>query len=337
MKALLMSVSIIILCILFACAHSDNEIILSFTGDILLSRGVGEKVSEEGYDYPYSSVKSIFQSDDYTIGNLESPITVQEKSVCKSKEILFKADVENAASLKKAGYEMLVLANNHAMDYYAKGLEETMINLENASLEYVGAGSDYDQAHRLKIVKLKNSTFGFKAYSVFPPEGYANSHVTPQISIYDKAKIESEIKEAKKSCDFLIVSIHWGNEYEKYPSEHQKKMAQDIIDAGADAIIGHHPHVLQSIEKYKDKYIFYSLGNFVFDRQIQSGTDQTVILRLHYRDKSNVEWEVIPVVISDCRPRPALEEDGQKIVKELQRISGEDIVIEKKNGIWLLQ
>jgi len=323
--------------LLVGCTHPTEKVVLSFTGDILLSRGVGEKVSEEGTDYPYIEVAELLNSDDMTIGNLECPITVEGDAVYKYKEIIFKANPENSKSLRKAGYDMLNLANNHTMDYGSVGLEETIKNLESSSISFVGGGNNYEQARKLKVEELNGSTFGFLGYSVFPPEGYIHVAEKPTVSHYDNRLIKSEIEEAKKECDYLVVSMHWGNEYDKYPSEQQKKVAKQIIDAGADVIIGHHPHVLQSIEKYKGKYIFYSLGNFIFDRQIQNGTDETVILQLHYSEKSDVRWEVIPVIINDCQPRLALKDEAQEVVGDLARISSEDIVIIKKNDRFILQ
>lgn len=283
-----------------------RQITISITGDIMLSRGVSQYLDQSGYNYPYAQVRDIFLQDDWTIGNLECPITGQENAADKTKRFIFRADVENAAALAQAGYDCLVLANNHTMDYLSEGLLDTMKNLEQNGLKFAGAVEN--AAGNSTCTFQKNGiTVGLLAYSAFPPEGFFYNPDKPSvryISTMDLSRLASDIA-AMADCDFTIVYFHWGIEYAPYRSESQELMAKTAIDAGADFVVGAHPHVLQDAEVYNGKYIYYSLGNFIFDRQIPPGTDESMILQLTITKDGLAGIEEIPVKIEAGRPVPA--------------------------------
>jgi gamma-polyglutamate biosynthesis protein CapA len=164
-------------------------------------------------------------------------------------------------------------------------------------------------------------TIGFLGYSAFPPEGYFYFEDRPGIAHVDSERLGNEICNARKHCDFLIVSFHWGKEFEFFASESQKKLARLAIDNGADTVVGHHPHVLQGVEMYKGKFIAYCLGNFIFDRQIPEGTDETVIVNLLLSKEGIRQIVLVPVRIADSRPEPARAEDAQYILDRLRLYS----------------
>lgn len=280
-----------------------SQITISLTGDIMLSRGVGQYLDEYGFDYPYDEVREIFLQDDWTIGNLECPITGLENAADKTKRFVFRADEENAAALARAGYDCLVLANNHSMDYLSGGLYDTMMNLKKNGLTTAGAveNSTGDSAC---IFQKNGITVGLLAYSAFPPEGFFYNRDKPSvqyISTMNVNRLEPDLA-ALADCDFTIVYFHWGVEYAPYRSESQEIMARAAIDAGADFVVGTHPHVLQDTEVYNGKYIYYSLGNFVFDKQIPPGTDESMILQLTITKDGLAGLEEIPVTIEAGRP-----------------------------------
>lgn len=283
-----------------------RQITISITGDIMLSRGVSQYLDQSGYDYPYAQVRDIFLQDDWTIGNLECPITGQENAADKTKRFIFRADVENAAALAQAGFDCLVLANNHTMDYLSEGLLDTMMNLEQNGLTFAGAVENA-AGDSTCTFKKNGITVGLLAYSAFPPEGFFYNPDKPSvryISTMDLSRLASDIA-AMADCDFTIVYFHWGIEYAPYRSESQELMAKTAIDAGADFVVGAHPHVLQDAEVYNGKYIYYSLGNFIFDRQIPPGTDESIILQLTITKDGLAGIEEIPVKIEAGRPVPA--------------------------------
>lgn len=279
-----------------------DEITISLTGDIMLSRGVQRYLEEYGYDYPYEDVSELFLQDDLTIGNLECPITDNGNNANKAKRFLFKADKDNAAALKRAGFDCLNLANNHTMDYMSAGLHDTMVCLDEQGLAYVGA-SENAALKKPYIFEKHGIRVGVLAYSALPAEGYFFNKDKPTIqyiSTMDFSGMEEDIAAAE--CDFLIVYFHWGIEYQPYKSDTQELIAKKAIDMGADFVVGAHPHVLQEPELYKDKYIYYSLGNFIFDKQIPPGTDETMILQLTVNRQGIVRVKEIPAAIRKGQP-----------------------------------
>lgn len=278
-----------------------DEITISLTGDIMLSRGVQRYLEEYGYDYPYEDVSELFLQDDLTIGNLECPITDNRNNANKAKRFLFKADKDNAAALKRAGFDCLNLANNHTMDYMSSGLHDTMAFLDEQGLAYVGA-SENAALKKPYIFEKHGIRVGVLAYSALPAEGYFFNKDKPTIqyiSTMDFSGLEEDIAAAE--CDFLIIYFHWGIEYQPYKSDTQELIAKKAIDSGADFVVGAHPHVLQEPELYKGKYIYYSLGNFIFDKQIPPGTDETMILQLTLDHQGLVSVKEIPAVIKKGR------------------------------------
>ena len=332
-QLILLFCTIIMLLLVFAFKAINNEIHLVAVGDIMLARGVEKRIEKEGLNYPFVHTKEFLLKKDIVLGNLENPIYSGNSPVYKKSNLVFKAKSENAAMLKEAGFTILNLANNHTMDHKEAGLINTMKILHDNGISYIGAGIYNDKATSPLVIEKKGCKIGFLGYSMLGSED--NIYSNNQADIYKvTAEINNEILEAKLKCDFLVVTVHWGNEYDFYPSEKQKKLAYQIINSGADLILGHHPHVLQGIEQYKDKYIFYSLGNFVFDKQIQKGTDESIILNLVIKNKQVAKINIIPIKIVDCQPTLATGEVASYVLKRLQKYSqGMNIDIQVNNGI----
>ncbi|WP_176431283.1 CapA family protein [Anaerovirgula multivorans] len=323
MKKILMIVclSLVIFALLFIGTDNDRDITLVAVGDILLDRGVRRSIERHDRNYPYLNVQEYFQKGDISFANLECPLTPGGTSVLKDRTLIFKGDIENGRVLKEVGFTILNLTNNHTLDYGPEGLVDTLEVLKENGIFSLGVGLNAQEARQPVFISIKGSTIGFLGYSQFPPEGYFYFPDRPEVARIDPDLMPEEITRAKESCDFLVVSFHWGKEYDFYPSEQQKALAHLAVDSGADLILGHHPHVLQSIEQYQDKLIFYSLGNFVFDRQIQPGADETVILNLKISKGQWQEAILIPVKIIDCQPTPVDGEEGEQILRRLQKYS----------------
>lgn len=299
---LILCMAIIFIAAVALARSVSGQITITLVGDIMLSRGVEEYLKEYGYDYPYEDVREIFLQDDFTIGNLECPLTNGEGSAQKSIRFLFKGDVENAAALKRAGFDCLNLANNHSMDSLSDGLLDTMLLLEENGLLYTGASANFTLPTSC-VYEKKGIRVGILAYSALPPEGFFFNGEKPTIqyiSSLDLSGLEKDI--ASLDCDFTILYFHWGEEYLPYKSDTQEMIAKKAIDAGADFVVGTHPHVLQESEVYQGKQIYYSLGNFIFDRQIPPGTDESMILQITINRKGLLDIEEIPVKIHQAKP-----------------------------------
>lgn len=302
-------------------AGSRKPVTVSLVGDILLDRGVGAQIAAKGLEYPCEKVRVTLRQADIVYGNLECPLTLEGTPLLKNRNLVFKADPDHAGMLKNTGFTILNLANNHTMDYGRQGLENTLDALAKEGIRATGGGSSRDKAHAPVFVKESGLTLGFLGFSAFPPEGYFYLENRPDIARVDKERIWDTIREAREQCDFLVVSFHWGKEFDFLASKEQKLLAHLAVDSGADAVVGHHPHVLQGMEMYKGKLIAYSLGNFVFDRQIPKGTDETVIVNLTVTRKGIDGVELIPVRINDCQPAVAKGQDALHILDRLKLYS----------------
>lgn len=318
-------------------SYYGEEIVLCTVGDILLDRGVAREMKGD-YHYPYRKVKHILEAADITLGNLECPLTTHGTPALKRPIIIFKADPQNAEAIKGSGFDILNLANNHTMDYGTQGVVNTMKVLKEFDIDFIGAGINYGEARKPLYIEKKDCRIGFLGYSVFPPEGYISFSDRPDVAKVAMESLREEIKSAKKECDLLVVSFHWGKEYDFYAGRMQKDLAHTVIDSGGDLVLGHHPHVLQGVERYKDGIIFYSLGNFVFDRQIQRGTDETIIVNFTIKDKNLSQVEIIPAKIRKCQPYIVGDKEGEHILNRLKLYSdGMNTDINIRNSIGYIE
>lgn len=285
-------------------ASAKQTVSINFVGDVLLDRGVREQIEKNSYLYPHSEVAEIFKADDLTVANLECPLTEGGSPAFKNKRIVFKADPKNSEALKKSGYDVLCLANNHSMDFLGAGLEDTANALQSQGLEFFGASMK--ERPPALFIKKNGVKIGFLGYSCFPPEGFLHDSSSWSVA-YSRSnnldELKSEISAAAQSCDVLIVYFHWGNEYSKVVTDTQKKLARAAVDSGAKLVIGSHPHVQQRSEEYRGVPVYYSLGNFVFDKQIQKGTDQGTILQATVGRKGVIDLKEIQVKIIKCQPQ----------------------------------
>jgi poly-gamma-glutamate synthesis protein (capsule biosynthesis protein) len=300
-----------------------QEVVISIAGDILLDRGVADAIGENDAVYPYESVTRLFRQDDITIANLECPLTSGGGGAMKEKRFVFKADPENAGILKSAGFDVLMLANNHTMDYLSEGLDDTMTALDSAGLDYAGAGQTRAEI-RPCYIKKNGLRIGIMSYSSLPPEGFMYDGGSATVA-YARAgylgDMREEVATAAAQCDFLIVYLHWGTEFRHDVGEAQIEIAHAAIDSGAAAVIGTHPHVLQGRETYKGAPIYYSLGNFVFDKQIPDGTDEALIVQLTVGKNGIINIEELPVAIDHCQPQLADTQKADEIKADLIRYS----------------
>jgi poly-gamma-glutamate synthesis protein (capsule biosynthesis protein) len=280
-------------------SETNNNASIIFVGDIMLSREVERKMKQNGWDYPFSAVTDFIKSADAVFGNLETPIIVGKE--VKTSETTFRSDPEVAGALKRAGFSILSLANNHAMNFGAEGIKETFKYLNDASIAYVGAGNSEDEAYAPKYVEINGIIFGFLAFTdtdVLPPDSSIYD-VQPGVAVMNVERCMEAVREAKAHADVLIVSIHSGTEYTDTPNLRQTVFAHAMIDEGADLIIGHHPHWVQSIEQYNGKYIFYSLGNFIFDQMWSKKTREGLAIKINFDKKGIIDYDEYPILIED--------------------------------------
>lgn len=249
----------------------DLAVHFVFAGDILLSDHVLGAYRKAGNisGVVDPGFRSVIDSSDVFMVNEEFPFS-DRGSAAPDKQFTFRIPPEKVSLLKEMGIDIVTIANNHTLDFGKDALLDTCRTLDEAGILRVGAGADMAEAKKPVIMDIKGKTVGFLGASRVIPDGSwnATAHGAGLLTTYDPGILLGEIKKAKETCDFVIVYVHWGIEREEYPEDYQRSLGKQYIDAGADMVIGSHPHVLQGIEYYKGKPIVYSLGNFVFGSSI---------------------------------------------------------------------
>jgi len=267
-----------------------SQVKLYAVGDIMLDRGVEYMINRFGdgdFRFPFFKIKEKLREADILFGNLESVISDKGEKV--GSIYSFRADIQALEGLKYAGFNVLSLANNHMFDYQRVALEDAMLRLEEQGIEYIGAGFNAKEAFSVKIKEVKGVKIGFLAYTnlgpVFWRAKLENGTGLAWIDRNSFSYLKENIKEAKEKVDVLVVSLHAGVEYALEPTQFQEDFAHLCIEQGADLVLVHHPHVVQRIEKYKQAWIAYSLGNFVFDQGFSEKTMESIILKVIIENK----------------------------------------------------
>lgn len=278
----------------------EDRITLLFAGDIMLDRGVEFYITRyNDWKWPFLLIADTLQKADLVFGNLESVIS--DKGENLGSMYSFRADPRAIEGLVFAGFDVLSVANNHSMDYSMDALKNSMNRLKEAGVAPVGIelfSAIAENNAGLEIRKIQGTKFGFLAYTNVGSPLWQATQTTPGVAWadwYNLSAVLQKIRESKTYVDILAVSLHAGEEYAKEPNEFQKAFAKAAINAGADVVVGHHPHVIQPVEQYKNGWIAYSLGNFVFDQGFSKETMEGLLLEVIVQDKKITQ--VIPRVI----------------------------------------
>ncbi len=296
---------------------TETEVSLLAVGDIMLARAVGGRITRHGVDYPFDEMRDILGAADITFGNLETPII--EGAPVPDNHMTFRSDIGVEEGIARAGFDILSLANNHTMNFGVTGLERTLELLADAQIAAVGAGN-HEQAYSATVVEREGIRFAFLAYvdTAFTPDNYAATTERLGVAMMDVAQMQQDVAGAKQDADVVIVSMHAGDEYTAAPDAFQQEFAHAAIDAGAEIVIGHHPHVVQTVEQYNGKYILYSLGNFVFDQGFSKETVEGLAAEIFFRGTQVDRIAVIPIVIEDyAQPRRANPQEALSIIERL--------------------
>ena len=297
----------------------ERTITISFAGDCTLGTDAAfgggtlpEEVEAQGKNYSYflKNVKPIFESDDLTVVNFEGTLTTRGQR--QDKTFAFKGDPEYVKILTEGSVEACTLANNHSKDYGTESMEDTKKYLDGAKIAWF-------ENLNTKVLDVKGVKVGL--IGLYDLDNSAASNLKPAME---------RVKNG--GAEIVLVQIHWGIEGDNYPDESQVKLAHSIIDAGADLVIGHHPHVLQGIERYNGKMIVYSMGNFCFGGNQNPSDKDTMIYRQTFTVganglKDSADYEVIPCRISSVsyrnnyQPTPAEGSEKTRIQEKIQKFS----------------
>lgn len=284
----------------------ENEYVLIATGDVIPARSVNTTmVRKNNFLYPFEKTADFLKEADIVFINLETPLF----SGCKPtiEGMVFCGDEKAVEGLNYAHVKVANLANNHAGDYGISGINKTVKLLEDSGISVTGTGEP-------AILPVKNKKFGFLGYNdIEKKEG---------ITWADIEKIKKDIESLKPQVNFIVVAFHFGVEYTAKPTERQVELSHAAIDAGADLIIGNHPHWVQAVEIYKNKFITYAHGNFVFDQMWSQETREGVIGRYVFDETGLVDVSFYPVIIENySQPRFAKESEAVKILQRMKEVS----------------
>lgn len=273
------------------------------TGDVLLARTVNAKMVELGdFEYPFGQTADDLKKADIAFVNLETPLTPD----CKIKVdgMVFCGNERAVEGLVRSGVDVVNFANNHAGNQGGAGVVSTIEILRKAGIAVVGVGEAV-------IVERNGKKFGFLGFDDVPPR-------TSGISWADPDEIKKQIWELRPKVDFVIVQFHWGQEYVNRANAQQRLIAHAAVDAGADLVVGNHPHWVQGVELYKEKFIAYSHGNFVFDQQWSKETTEGVVGKYIFDDKKLSGVEYYPVILDKTlQTRWATQSESESVLKRM--------------------
>ena len=308
-------------------AAAQPSVTLVAVGDIRLDGPVGRYAKRHGNDAPVRAVSDAL-SGDILFGNLECSLTSRGKA--RDKTFTFRAPPESTAILKAAGFDIVSLANNHVMDFGEQGLQDTKKALDDAGILHVGAGDNAAAAARPVFIEKNGLKIGFLGItSTIPRENWAGKS-TPGVAYSDVRTIPNLVKNTKKLCDILVVSYHGGTQLMNTPNPVQKEIISLVLGAGADVVLGHHPHVLQPITRKGTQIAFYSLGNFLFVSPTP-GTQWTAIARLRL-SRSRITAEMVPIEIGPGVLKPAGPK-GREVIR--QALDGEGELSRRPESVKL--
>lgn len=295
---------------------SPSSLELLFVGDIMLGREVESRMEQNGMFYPFQHVQELLMAPDMTIGNFEGIVSAEHVQT-PSMGFQFSIKSEYLTLLKYIGFDMLSLANNHSGDFGVEALTYTRELCQELDIFCAGSSTQFD-TYSVVIKEFDTKKIGF----IFLHTLYQKQ---------DTAVLTSALNALRSESDIQIAYIHWGDEYVLTHSDTQQQLAEFLIDFGVDAVVGHHPHVVQDIALYKNKPIFYSLGNFVFDQYFSDAVQEGLGVQMKI-EAEKITYTLIPFSSKAVRNQPARmqESDSQilfsRILKNITDMPAVDIV-----------
>jgi poly-gamma-glutamate capsule biosynthesis protein CapA/YwtB (metallophosphatase superfamily) len=293
-------------------------------GDVMGDRGVGNYIDKYGGESVFEFVKPYLAPADVSFINLEGSIS-DKGSPAAGKKFTFEARTALTTGLVWAGIDVVSLANNHARDYGSSALLDCIARLDAAGVAHAGAGADATAAAAPAMLDTPAGTVAVLAASEITP-GFAAtaSQAGTNVTSSPNAKLIAQVAAAAEEADFVIVSLHWGTEYDATADSSQQNLAHKLIDAGADLILGHHPHVIQGLEIYKDRLIAYSLGDFIFDHYSRA-TGEAFVLQLTLSKEGPPSGTIVPVYLHDTQgvPKVVSGSEADVILDRLTSLSAD--------------
>ncbi|WP_311082426.1 CapA family protein [Paenibacillus polymyxa] len=313
-------------------SKTDGEdsptVTIHFVGDVQFSGKVEQRLEQNGFDFPYQYLGNLFHKDDLTMANLETPVTTNGVGAL-NKTYVYKSSPKALTALAAAGIDAVNLANNHILDQGTGGLLDTLKYLDEKGIAHAGAGRNAKEAYAPHYFERKGIKIALLGTTRVMPEANWNAGAKlPGVAgAYDSTAIVKSIREARMQADLVIVIAHWGKERAIALEPHQTELSHAFIDAGADLVIGGHPHVLQGMEQYKGKWIAYSTGNFIFSKSTVPATWDTAIFQGTCTRKGACEMKLTPYRAELGQPIPLKDTEASKILQRVAALSPGNVSI----------
>jgi poly-gamma-glutamate synthesis protein (capsule biosynthesis protein) len=306
----------------------SSTVTLHFVGDVQFSGKVEQRLEQNGFDFPYQYLGNLFRKDDLTIANLETPVTTGGIGAL-NKTFVYKSSPKALIALAAAGVDAVNLANNHILDQGTGGLLDTLKHLQENGIAFAGAGRNAKEAYAPHYFERKGIRIALLGATRVVPEVSWNAGANqPGVAgAYDSTAIVKSIREARKQADLVIVITHWGKEHATLLEPHQTNLSHAFIDAGADLVIGGHPHVLQGMEQYKGKWIAYSTGNFIFSKSTVPATWDTAIFQATCTRDGACGMKLIPYRAELGQPIPLKDAEAHNILQRVAAMSPGNISV----------
>ncbi len=317
-------------------SFTQNKIsLLVNVGDVILGRWVAHKMRiYNDYNHPWLKMADRLSKGDITFINLEVPLS--DRITPPEEGMNFVAPQKSISGLKLAGVDVVALANNHSTNFGTAVFADTLELLRSEKINYVGGGMNEAEAYQPLIIEKNNLKWGFVNFNSIigaleageDSPGVAGFAIKPWSRTDnpdDLTRIKTIITQAKQQADIVVAEFHWGVEYETTPIQSQIDVAHTAIDAGADLIVGTHPHIVQAMESYRNVPVFYSLGNFIFDQEWSIETKQGFVAETYFYDKKLISINLVPYQIEDYnQPRLATSDQKGQILSRVFSVSLSD-------------
>jgi poly-gamma-glutamate capsule biosynthesis protein CapA/YwtB (metallophosphatase superfamily)/outer membrane protein assembly factor BamB len=287
--------------------RAQDEVILVFLGDVAPGRSMEAQLARYGPSYPWAELGPLLWDADLAVANLECVLTTRGAPLDKS--YLIRAHPRWGQTLLDAGLDLVTLSNNHALDFGYAGLDETLSTVQALGIATIGAGPSQPVAHRPALFNLRGVRVALLGYAAARWNGSADVPATDRLAWAETAAVQADVRAIRDQVDLVVVLLHAGTEYAATPSSDQKAFARAAIQAGADLVVGHHPHVTQTVERAERGLVVYSLGDALFDIPRQAAM-QGDLLRIHATREGITQAELWPFWIQDAI-RPQFLDDGQ--------------------------
>lgn len=286
--------------------RNPEDVIILATGDVLLARTINVRMTERNdFTFPFANVKDFLARGDITWVNLETPLVTD--CPLRWRSMRFCGDPRGVAALLSAGVDVANMANNHAENHGEDGVLETEQILTDAGIEVTGRAKPV-------IIEIHGKTIGLLGFNDIGP--------TTFVTYADPETIEAQVRSLRDQVDYVIVQFHWGVEYKLMQNRRQRNLAKVAIDAGADVVVGMHPHWVEGVEVYDGKPIIYSLGNFIFDQKEGGWVNEGAIALINLKHDGTLAINFLPVIIEKSAiPRFADEEEAGKILRRMASVS----------------